>query len=321
MTDGRYRSELDEDDDGFEDCSTGGMRPKYKIPILLRELKEDVIDAICESEQNVLCCAACDFKFGSFDSLKAHTETCSGEPPEGANFYKESQYHTNALILALKEMFETGTSGLNPLMTETRLPFHMEPFADLHGEHDKRIVGLLAVVTCRMCKCQFIHRAKPVPKPDKPKGLFEDIVVYDPYLIRHHIKFCPEYMSNCHQFLDLMKPSVDKVQTHYEKLFECYCAIRSGIYGAGFQTRKNSDPCGWREMETIYEVDESTRENLDESGPSDQFLLAVNRLRSFHIQLHNIEPEFVDFIREEYSERLGEALDKIFYARVTGLSI
>lgn len=205
------------EDDGFEDTQPGGLRPNYKIPILLVEQREEVLDELLQTESNFFSCATCKFRFTDFTTLETHVEKCSGEPTDNPTDFVSSrcpkktlelmlqelsQYHSNSLILALKHLFKAGTSGLSTERTDTRLPFYMEPFAGANGEHHSRIVGHLAVVTCRMCKCQYTYRSSEASRGLAPAGFLtnEDQEV-DPSLIKHHVKLCPEY-EKCHeQFL------------------------------------------------------------------------------------------------------------------------
>ncbi|UMM44181.1 hypothetical protein L5515_019385 [Caenorhabditis briggsae] len=308
----------DEEDDGFEDCVPGGLRPNYKIPILLTEMKEEVLDEIIQSENNVISCALCSSRFTDFPTMKGHNEDCSGQPNRSnVQEYEISQYHTNALMLSLKDMYEAGTSGMNPTRTSTRLPFHMEPFAGVHQDPHSRIAGHLAIVTCRMCKCQFLYRTEEVAKDNRnqPSVLTDDETDFDPSLIKYHVKLCPEYQKVHDEFMLQMAPSVENVRNHYNKLFNSYKLIRSGIYGSGFKIRNVSDPFYWREMGTIHEADETNRGllvDLEKAGRPHQF-------RYFDFKLHSIEPESVDFVRTNYFNLLNETLDAIFFTRVTGL--
>ncbi|EFO99536.1 hypothetical protein CRE_22334 [Caenorhabditis remanei] len=308
----------EEDDDGFEDCVPGGLRPNYKIPIILSEMKEDVLDEIIHSENNSLSCASCSAHFTDFTEMKTHLESCSEIPDKNhVTEYKISQYHTNALIVSIKDMYEAGTSGLNPVKTETRLPFYMEPFAGANVENHNRIGGHFAVVTCRMCKCQYLHRSHELTTDNfgLVGVLNEDEQEFDPSLIKYHVKLCPEYEHTHETFLMKMDPIVGKIHYHYNELFNVYKTIRSGIYGSGFKIRTTSDPYSWREMGTIYEVDESNRGLLNEIERVGQ----PSQFQYFDFKLHNIEPENVDFVRTNYFDMLDETLDKIFFTRVTGL--
>ncbi|CAL2051735.1 unnamed protein product [Caenorhabditis brenneri] len=302
--------ESNDEDAGFEDCVYGGMRPNYKIPILLTDMKEETLDGLFLEPSNHLCCAKCDFRFQSFAEMKGHLQTCSGEPNENghATEYRASQYYTNMLILSLKELYEAGTSGIMPLEPREPVPFHMESIAELTiGYHNRVNLGR-TLVTCRMCNEQFIHEIRKKKKHGYIDGVEDE---WKPTLITDHVTECNEYETEFEKFKEAMDPFMFNVRYSYHKLFRIYELIRNGIYGSGFKSHIPCDPSSWRKITTIYEDDETRRKA---ELPKRKLLIRMTTL-------HHIEPEHVEFVCRSYVQGLDEVMDRIFFTRVTGLKL